>query len=158
MTQLFNTFEDISIDEKGRLSLPASFRKALAKEAEGTFMIIQGSDGCLRAYPRDQWLAYWQGLGKLGRNRDNTRRIRRILGNLKETCLDGQGRMTLTQKHKEIISAASMVTLVGRGEYIEIWEPEAWKRQLAELAQGMTYDDDLDHVENEMDRLQDGRE
>jgi division/cell wall cluster transcriptional repressor MraZ len=144
MTQLFNTFEDISIDEKGRLSLPASFRKALAREAEGTFMIIQGTDGCLRAYPRDQWLVYWARLQKLSRNRDNTRLVRRILGNLKETRLDGQGRMTLTLKHKEMLGASPM--------------PQGWRSHLAELTQGVSYDEDLYRAEDEIDRLKDGRE
>lgn len=158
MAELFNTFENISIDDKGRLSVPASFRKALPREAERTFMIIQGTDGCLFAYPRDQWVVFWRRLKKLSRSRENTRLIRRILGNLKETKLDGQGRITLTQPLKELLKVTTFVTLVGHGDYLEIWEPEAWRQRRASDDQSVSYDEDLYRAAGEIDRLKDEQE
>ena len=49
---------DYSIDIKGRVNIPAKFRKTLSPNAGETFIICRAPDGCLRAYPRDLWENY----------------------------------------------------------------------------------------------------
>ena len=153
MGLLFGTFENVSIDDKGRLSLPASIRKAMSEAADNTLMIIQGTEGCLFAYPLDTWLVFWDGLKKLSHTRENTRLIRRIIGNLKEARLDGQGRLTLTQKLKDLGMIRHDVTLVGNGEKLEIWDSGAWRQQLVSAEQSGVYDEDYYRAQSEIDRM-----
>ena len=50
-----------TIDAKGRLIVPKQFREQLGSE----FMITRGLDGCLFAYPMDEWSAFEEKLSKL---------------------------------------------------------------------------------------------
>jgi len=130
MATLFGTFEGISIDDKGRISIPAILRKAVAEKAENTFIIIRGVEGCLFAFPKDQWLVFWNELQKLPMDRENTLLIHRILGTLKEAVLDGQGRIALTHKLKSLAGIGKVVTIVGEGDKLLVWDPERWTSHL----------------------------
>ena len=44
-----------SIDHKGRISVPARFRKALSGRASATFVIVRGLETCVAIYPQDEW-------------------------------------------------------------------------------------------------------
>ena len=143
MGDLFGTFDNLHIDDKGRLSIPTSLRKALSKQAKNTFMILRGTEGCLFAYPRDEWMHFWGQLRRLPHTPENTRLTRRILGSLKEVKLDGQGRLTLTQKLKEYGSIRENVTIMGRGEKLEIWDGEMWRRRQQADEEAAPYDQDL---------------
>jgi MraZ protein len=142
MSQLFGTFEEISVDDKGRFSIPASIRASLPAEADNTFMIVRGTEGCLFAYPKIDWLNFWQGLQKLPVNRDNTRLVRRIISSLKETRIDAQGRVTLTQKLKELGNIRNNIVVVGDGDKLLLWDATAWKQYQDSSEQISTYDDD----------------
>src|SRR3989339_184422 len=102
MGQLFGTSDPISVDDKGRFSIPSTLRNALSNDAENTFMIVRGTEGCLFAYPKDEWLMFWEKFKALPITPETTRLKNRILASLKETRIDAQGRVTLTQKLKEL--------------------------------------------------------
>jgi MraZ protein len=142
MSLLFGK-ETISVDDKGRFSIPASIRGALPKEAESTFMIVRGTEGCLFAYPKNEWLKFWESLNKLPVTRENTRLVRRILGSLKETKLDGQGRVTLTQQLKELAGIGEEIVLMGAGNKLLLWNSGAWAQYQSESEKTSTYDDDF---------------
>ena len=43
------------VDDKGRIFVPAEFRKKLPPEANETFVVVRGFDHCLTAYPQHVW-------------------------------------------------------------------------------------------------------
>jgi MraZ protein len=141
MSLLFGK-ENISVDDKGRFSVPAAIRSSLPAEAENTFMIVRGTEGCLFAYPKNDWLRFWEGLISQPVTRENTRLKNRILSTLKETKLDGQGRVTLTQELKDIAGIRDAIVLMGAGDKLLLWNNEAWAQYQAEAEKSSTYDDD----------------
>src|SRR6266852_314395 len=44
-----------SIDHKGRVSIPARFRRLLSGDANETFVILRGLDTCVSLYPADEF-------------------------------------------------------------------------------------------------------
>ncbi len=156
MSKIFGTYEDISIDDKGRFSIPASIRGSLTAEADNTFMIVRGTEGCLFAYPKNEWLKFWEGLKQLPVTRDNTRLVRRIIGSLKETRIDAQGRVTLTQRLKDLGNIQKDIVVVGDGDKLLIWDTGAWKAYQDSSEQISTYDDDY-YRALETDRIRDDK-
>lgn len=115
-----------SIDEKGRINIPAKFRKALSPDADETFAVCRAPNNCLRAYPQDTWDRYEDELASRPQTPETLRHIRLLRSTLKNSKLDSQGRIMLTQKQIEIAGIAKDVTLVGHYGYIEIWDTKRY--------------------------------
>ena len=113
---------DYTIDVKGRLNIPAKFRKAVNPEAGEVFVVIPGPSGCLRAYPQDTYEAEERRLDALSETRATLARKRIIDANKSESKLDGQGRVMLSPRQIKYSRIEKEVTLVGSGTFIEIWD------------------------------------
>ena len=85
-----------TVDAKGRFNIPARFRKALSPEANEGFVVCRAPDGCLRAYPLDEWEKTEDSLLSRPESPDTVRVKRLIYSTLSESKLDGQGRITLS--------------------------------------------------------------
>jgi MraZ protein len=120
-----------TIDDKNRLTLPARFRQAFA---EG-IVVTRGMDGCLFAYTRSDWdrlvdsrLAALDPLSKEGR-----RMQRFFFAGAAETELDKQGRVGLPAPLLQHANLERDVVVAGVHDHLEIWDRDAWRRELAEV-------------------------
>jgi MraZ protein len=113
---------DFSIDQKGRINIPSKFRKLLTPEAEETFVISRAPDGCLWAYPKDEWEKFEEMLDKMPVSRDANKFQRAIQNTLNDSALDKQGRISLTSLQMKIAGIDKEVSIIGRGSYLEIWD------------------------------------
>jgi MraZ protein len=122
---------NFSIDEKGRVNIPSKFRKVLAPEAEDTFVIIRAPGGCLRAYPKDEWEKYERFLASMPVNPDTDRYQRMLQSTLSDSKLDRQGRVSLTTQQMEIAGIEKDLCIVGRINYLEIWNTRRFEESFA---------------------------
>jgi MraZ protein len=113
---------DYSIDIKGRVNIPAKFRKSLATEAAETFIICRAPDDCLRAYPQNLWSAYVTELNSRPETEGTIIYKRKLYGTVSESTLDAQGRITLMANQLAIAGITKEVSLIGNENYIEIWD------------------------------------
>ncbi len=111
-----------SVDKKGRVNIPAKFRKALSPEACEAFAICRAPGNCLRAYPIDAWDQYENELAARPQTPETLRHLRLLRSTLTDSKLDSQGRISLSAKQMEIAGVSKNVTLVGHFGYIEIWD------------------------------------
>jgi MraZ protein len=118
---------DFSIDDKGRVNIPSKFRKLLSPEAEDTFVISRGPDGCLWAYPKDKWEEFENRLDGTHETREFNKVQRVLQKTLSDSTLDKQGRITLTTYQMEIVGITKDVSIVGRGKYLEIWDKKKFE-------------------------------
>jgi len=130
---------DYSIDAKGRVNIPAKFRKSLSPEAEETFIICRAPDGCLRAYPNDLWKAYETELASRPETPETLRHKRLLYSTLAESTLDAQGRISLTSAQMTLAGITKDISLVGQANYIEIWDTMKYDSYLSSA-------DDFDSV------------
>jgi MraZ protein len=114
----------VRVDEKGRLAIPAGFRKQLT---EGSYISV-GQDNVLTIYPPE----IWESLGRqlqdplLG---PEQRALSRTLYSKAVPCeFDGQGRVTLSQEQRRLLGleARSTAAIIGNGVRVEIWAEERW--------------------------------
>ncbi len=121
---------DHALDDKNRLTLPAKLRAAFA---EGV-VVTRGLDGCLFAYPRDEWEGMVNRLKSLDPLAEATRRLQRhFFAGAAQGELDRQGRMVLPPTLLEHAGLDREVTVAGVYDHLEIWDRAKWRQQLHEV-------------------------
>ena len=130
---MFTGAHRVRVDDKGRLAIPATFRKQLA---EGSFVSI-GQDQVLAIYPPDLWAALAQELRSPLPGPDQ-RALARTLYPMSDSFEpDGQGRISLQLEQRRVagIESPSTVVVIGTGSRVEIWPADRWDNYTAD-AQG----------------------
>ncbi|MCC7261220.1 MAG: division/cell wall cluster transcriptional repressor MraZ [Candidatus Latescibacteria bacterium] len=118
---------DVPVDEKGRIFLPAEFRRKLPAETEDTLVVVKGLDGCLTAYPQHAWGEIANKMMRLPQTDAKVRVfIRGMLSQAAEVKLDRQGRANLPRKLLDRVGITDRVVVIGALDKIELWNPEAW--------------------------------
>lgn len=113
-----------SIDAKGRLIVPAKYREELGDK----FIVTKGLDGCLYIYPNEAWNEFENKLSSLPSGKSDTRKlVRFFMSSASEVELDKQGRILISQKHREYAALEKEVIFAGVGKKIEIWSKEKWE-------------------------------
>lgn len=113
-----------SIDAKSRVTIPAKFREALGAH----FVVTKGLDGCLWAFPDEEWEAFSGKLRSLPvANKDARKFSRFFLAGAMDAEPDKMGRVLIPQVLREYAGIDKEITLIGDGSRVEIWSREAWE-------------------------------
>ncbi len=117
-----------SIDNKGRVNLPAKMRKSVPELAENTFVVTRGLDRCIFAYPINEWEEKQKrSLEELNQyDKQNRQFLRRMLECSEDVTLDSSQRITLPKDLLEFAGISKNVTIVGILDHIEFWDPEVY--------------------------------
>ena len=120
------------IDPKGRLPVPAAFRRALgAVGAEG--LVATPLDQCLAVYPLAEWRRLEAQLRQLPSFSRDVKALTRLLTSRAADCeLDVQGRIRLPAPLREAAALRQEAVVVGVLNRFEIWSPDAWSVFLAD--------------------------
>lgn len=115
-----------SLDDKGRLTLPAKFREDLARG----LTIVRGEEYCLLAYPEESWIRRRdEELERYRGTRANRDIARAILGGADDSLrLDKSGRVLIKDYLRDYarLELEKEVMIVGLGDVIELWNEEGW--------------------------------
>jgi MraZ protein len=121
-----------SIDNKGRLSIPARLRKNVSPEAENSFVLTLGIDKCIEIYPKDQWKLIEERLLKLNFfDQREARFIRMMLQNAQEDTMDAQSRILITQPLLDYAGIKNEVLILGALKKIELWDPKTYSEYIS---------------------------
>jgi MraZ protein len=113
-----------SIDDKGRLIIPAKFRDALGQ----TFVVTRGLDNCLFVYPQQEWSVMEQKLKALPLMKSDARAFTRFfLAGATECELDKQGRVNIPANLREHAGLDKDCVIIGVSSRVEIWSKENWE-------------------------------
>lgn len=129
------------IDKKGRVSIPASYRLALAKERfNGIIVYPSFKNNCIEACS----MSRLEELGRIIQNldpysdeRDAFETI--VLGEAVQLQFDNEGRVILPAYLTEQVGVSAQACFVGKGLVFEIWNPENFEQYLKsarKIAQG----------------------
>jgi MraZ protein len=118
-----------TLDEKGRISLPAKLRGELGGSE---FVLTQGVDACLWLFAPEQWNALSKKLIESTSLFAARARLvqRRILAPAQEVEVDKLGRIAIPQSLREFAGLGKDCVILGITKYIEIWDAEAYKKYL----------------------------
>ena len=119
-----------SLDEKGRLMIPARYRELLAAGA----FITQGFDKCLMVMTEVYFKQVYDRINAMNLADPTARLLRRlILSNAYPVEVDKVGRILVPQNLRQVIALGSEAIVAGQGEYFEVWTPAAWNEQMDQL-------------------------
>lgn len=117
------------MDDKGRLTLPAKFRDALA----GGVMVTRGQDRSLSVYRLEDYDDVAERLQVASRNDAEARAfLRYFYATSDEQRPDGQGRITLSPGHREYAGLTKECVVIGGFDHLEIWDEHTWREYQSE--------------------------
>lgn len=115
------------IDKKGRVSVPASFRAALAGEGfPGIVAYTSLSHTCIEASGMARITklnAYMETLPPFSDERDALAAV--VFGESVQLPFDPEGRVSLPEQLVHAAGISAEAVFVGKGETFEIWSPKA---------------------------------
>ena len=124
---VFKGCNKVTLDVKGRLTLPARCRELLVDESTSVVVTIDLREVCLLMYSGSAWAAIESMLTALPNLDEHYRRIQRmVLGHATEVEVDGSGRVLLPPDLREYAGLDRRVALVGQANKLEVWSEESW--------------------------------
>lgn len=121
------------LDEKGRVSLPAAFRR---EAADQRFVLLQAYPPALALYPEGEWLQVEERVRDLLKHQPEARMwVLRMMSSAVECAPDSQGRILIPARLKEAAKLETQIMLVGAIDKIEIWNPNLFEGAVADEAE-----------------------
>ena len=119
-----------SLDEKGRLAIPAKFRGRFKEGA----VVTRWMGECLAIFPTSEWDSINSEVSKRARTDRQTREfVHFVLGGAHETEPDAQGRIVVPAHLRQFAHLTTDAVVIGAAQHLEVWEPGRWQRRLAEI-------------------------
>jgi MraZ protein len=121
-----------NIDEKGRLTFPASFRDVLGERP----FILNGFDQNLLVMEASRFQLLYDRINNMNMGDVNTRQLRRLIfSTATQIEFDKSGRFIIPQSLREIARLDGSALIVGIGKDIEVWNPDFYK-EMEEVGEG----------------------
>ncbi len=119
-----------SLDDKGRLVVPARFRERLGP---GFFVTIAEPDPCLALYPASAWTEFCDKL-EAAPVKDARYRafVRHLFAHTEELSCDNQGRLVLPAALRAWAKIEKDVTSIGSLTRVEVWSKERYQKTRSE--------------------------
>ena len=131
---MFRGASNLSMDAKGRLAVPAKHRDALLAQSAGNVVLTAHPHGCLLLYPQPAWepiQAKMMALSSFDKQSSSLQRL--LVGYAEDITIDAAGRMLVSPSLREFANLDKNVMLVGQGSHFEMWNLDAWHKQLENL-------------------------
>lgn len=114
-----------TIDQKGRLAIPAKFRITFKKGA----VVTRGLDNCLFLYTPDEWKKLAEKLANLPISQSNTRAFARLmLAGAMDVELDKQGRIIVPEYLRKFAGVKKRTVIAGLYSRLELWSEDSWEK------------------------------
>jgi MraZ protein len=130
---VFQGPSSLSLDAKGRLSVPTRHRDVLLATAAGALTITKHPHGCLMVFPRPEWEKFRDRIGQLPMSAQWWKRI--FLGNAIDVEMDGSGRVLVSPELRAAAGLTREVMLLGMGQHFELWDKATYEAKEAEAMQ-----------------------
>lgn len=133
---MFQGHSNTTIDEKGRIIIPAKFRKHILPEANGILSVTLGRDNCVWLFPSYEWTKVLQTVQNTNPyTNDEVLMRRQMLFQADELSIDTQHRVLIPQELLKITGIKKDILLIGQIERIEVWNPAAYDKYLKESSE-----------------------
>ena len=130
---MFQGASSLSLDAKGRLSVPTRHRDVLLATAGGQLTLTKHPHGCLMVFPRPEWERFRERIAQLPMSAQWWKRI--FLGNAMDVDMDATGRVLVSPELREAAGLVRETMLLGMGEHFELWDKARYEAKEAEAMQ-----------------------
>lgn len=130
---MFQGSSALTLDAKGRISIPTRHRDALLEQEQGRLTLTRHPDGCLLVYPRSVWQEKREQIARFPMNARALQRL--LLGNAQDVDLDASGRVLVAPELRAAAGLEREAMLIGLASHFELWNAaELERRQAQDLA------------------------
>lgn len=127
----------LTLDGKGRITVPARWRDVLVSAVQGQMMVSKSHVRCLSLFPRPVWDQFETRLNALPASADGLRRL--YIGSATEAAIDGASRLLLPPELRAWAGLEREVVFMGLGNRFELWDKACYDaHEAAVLEQDMT--------------------
>jgi MraZ protein len=129
---VFSGSYPLTIDDKGRLAIPARYRQELADTSNSQLFITRGPKDCLEIYPAHEFQKIADQIEAMEDRERADLLNERLIGSAHEVEIDRQGRVLLPgilRKHARLDGSA---VLVGQIRRFELWAEDLWNERFGE--------------------------
>ena len=125
---MFRGVNNVNLDAKGRIAIPARFREQLRSHCQGEMVItIDTDEKCLLIYPQPDWDDIQRKVEALPSFNAAARRIQRLLiGHATDVPMDASGRILLPPPLREYARLEKKGIMLGQGKKLELWSEDSW--------------------------------
>ncbi len=117
---LFQGTSALTLDGKGRITVPARHRDVLSTLSAGQLTLTKHTAGCLLVFPRGAWEQFRDKLMGLPMQADGWRRI--FLGSAVDVDVDSAARVLVPPELRAWAGLDRDVLLMGMGQRLELWD------------------------------------
>ena len=144
MNELFRGASSLSLDAKGRLTMPTRYRQDIADRCDGNMIITADPDRCLLLYPLNEWLEIEQKIAALPTLDKQSRILQRfMIGHATDVEVDKNGRLLVPPTLRSFAELDKQVMLVGQGKKFEIWDEARWHKNTEQWIEEIADKNDL---------------
>jgi MraZ protein len=119
-----------TVDDKGRLIIPARYRELLERGA----FVTQGFERNLMVLTAEAFDQLYANVNRMSLTDPSARDLKRFIFSTAEKVeVDKIGRILLPQYLRILAQLENEVILVGVGDYFEIWSPALWEQKNEKL-------------------------
>ena len=138
----FRGINNISVDAKGRMAMPARYRERLLEGCGGRLVVTVDQDHCLLVYPLPEWEVIESKLIALPSLNKQARLLQRLLiGHATELDMDAQGRILLPAMLRDFAGLKKKAVIIGQGKKLEIWDEDTWSESQEEWVAAVQADE-----------------
>ncbi len=128
---VFQGTSALSLDGKGRISVPARHRDALAELCANQLTLTRHPAGCLLVFPRPAWEGFRDRLLGLPMQADGWRRL--FLGSAVDVGIDSAARLLVPPELRQSGGLDKDVLLLGMGQRLELWDTARYAAHEAQV-------------------------
>jgi MraZ protein len=120
----------LSLDDKGRLSIPAALRSGLREQFapdDTTLILTKYFENCLVIYPKPVWLGIQTQLLNLPNDPPSRDFLRQFCASANVCHLDRQGRILVPAALRQYAGIDGEAMIIGLMRKLEVWSPDRWE-------------------------------
>lgn len=117
---VFQGSSALTLDGKGRITVPARHREVLSAMAAGQLTVTKHPHRCLLVFPRPAWESFREKLMSLPMGAEGWRRI--FLGSAMDVEIDAGARVLIAPELRTWAGLEREVMLLGMGQRLELWD------------------------------------
>jgi MraZ protein len=120
------------VDDKGRLKLPAEFKRQIDEEYGGQFYVTSADGEKAEIHPMREWEEFEKKLAAVPRSNPAKQKLLQWLNYFGQTAeMDAQGRVLLPQLLREKLNLMAEVVVFGSENHLEAMNREAYDKKLS---------------------------
>jgi MraZ protein len=126
---VFQGASSLSLDAKGRLSVPTRHRAALSTDGS-PLTVTKHPHGCLMIFPQPAWEKFSNQFASMPLDLQWVKRV--FLGNAMDLEMDGAGRVLISPELRHAAGITKDAILLGMGSFLELWDAATYAEKEAE--------------------------